>query len=196
VLETTVDHLLQNVLGAAADYEAAEEALTRAYNADSTPAAWESAARFAKRRAAEVAIAIDALTDRCFTELGRSKPDVRTDVSALCAWPGSGAPRSGAHNRVRGVSNAYKHQDLTDHTLPIRSNNDVLVVGSGWGMDGCGVGKYGGLPEVLVSETAGEQFKFSGDVLVAIAAWFRFLVANGAVLPAGPFRCCGIQVHP
>ncbi|WP_334147711.1 type II toxin-antitoxin system toxin DNA ADP-ribosyl transferase DarT [Hyphomicrobium sp.] len=61
-LEATLDHLLHNVLAAAADYEAAEQALTQAYKGDSAPAAWEAAARAAKRRAAEVAIAIDGLT--------------------------------------------------------------------------------------------------------------------------------------
>ena len=63
-------------------------------------------------------------------------------------------------------------------------------------MDGWGVGKYGGVPEVLVHETGGDQFKFLGDVLIAICAWFKFLAANGAALPAGPIQVCGLQVHP
>lgn len=195
MLENTVDHLLHNVLAAATDYMAAEDALSQAYGADRTPAAWERAARLAKRRAAEVAIAIDALTDRCATELARSKSSIRADISAQCVWPGSGADRLGAHNRVRGVANAYKHQDLSDPTLPIASNDDVLAVGSGWGMDGWGVGKYGGVPEVLVHETAGNRFKFLGDVPTAMAAWFKFLAANGATLPAGPIRVGNLQVH-
>jgi hypothetical protein len=73
MLESAVDHLVHNVLAAAADYYAAEQALTRAYNDDPTPSAWGTAARTAKRRAAEVAIAIDGLTDRASTELGRRK---------------------------------------------------------------------------------------------------------------------------
>jgi hypothetical protein len=196
MLETTVDHLVHNVLAAAADYYAAEQALTQAYSSDPVPASWEAAARTAKRRAADVAIAIDGLTDRCATELTRSKTRIRTDISALCLWPGSSADRLGAHNRVRGVAQAYKHQDLTDPTLPIASNNEVLAVGSGWGMDGYGVGKYGGVPEVLVHETGGDRFKFLGDVPTAIAAWFKFLAANGATLPTGPIQVGNLQVHP
>ena len=195
-LEATLDHHLHYDLAAAADYPAAEQALTQAYNSDPTPAAWELAARTAKRRAAEVAVAIDGLTDRCATELARSKSNIRTDISALCLWPSSSAARLGAHDRVRGVANAYKHQDLNDPTLPIASNNDVLTVGSGWGMDGWGVGKDGGVPEVLVHETGGDQFKFLGDVPIAICAWFKLLAANGAALPAGPIQVCGLQVHP
>jgi hypothetical protein len=195
MLEDTVDHLLHNVLAAAADYAAAEQALTQAYNTDPAPAAWEAAARTAKRRAADAAVAIDGLTDRCATELGHSKSSVRRGITALCLWPGSGADRLGAHNRVRGVAQAYKHQELDDTTLPIASNDDVLAVGSGWGMDGWGVGKYGGIPEVLVHETAGDRFKFLGDVPTAIAAWFKFLAANGATLPAGPIHVGNLQVH-
>jgi hypothetical protein len=195
MLERTTHHLINNVLAAAADYDSAEQALTQAYNSDPAPPAWEAAARAAKRRAAEVAIAIDGLTDRCAAELARSKSSMRLDISALCLWPGTGAPRLGAHDRVRGVANAYKHHDLHDSSLPIVSDDDVLVVGLGWGLDGWGVGKYGGV-EVLVHETGGERFKFLGDVPVAIAAWFRVLGANGATLPPGPYRCCGLQMHP
>lgn len=196
MLDRTTDHLINNVLAAAADYDSAEQALTLAYNSDPAPAAWEAAARAAKRRAAEAAIAIDGLTDRCATELTRSKSSIRADISALCLWPGSIAERLGAHDRVRGVANAYKHQDLNDTTLPISSDDDVLAVGSGWGMDGWGVGKYGGIPEVLVHESGGDRFKFLGDVPTAIAAWFKFLAANGATLPAGPIQVGNLQVHP
>lgn len=196
MLDKTTDHLINNVLAAAADYAAAEQALTLAYTRDSAPAAWEFAARAAKRRAAEVAIAIDGLTDRCASELTRSKSSIRADISALCLRPGTGAARLGAHDRVRGVANAYKHQDLADPSLPIASNEDVLVVGSGWGMDGWGVGKYGGIPEVLVHETGGDRFKFLGDIPTAIEAWFKFLAANGATSPSGTIVVCGLQVHP
>jgi len=55
--------------------------------------------------------------------------------------PNSMTPRVGALERVRGVANAYKHQNLNDPKLPISSDADVLVVGSGYGVDGYGVGK-------------------------------------------------------
>ena len=114
VLEDAADHLLHNVIAAAADYEAAERDLTSAYLADATPAAWETEARTAKRRAAELAIAIDGLADRCTSELGLSLTVIRSQVSALCLWPGSGAPRTGALARVMGVANVYKHQNLSN----------------------------------------------------------------------------------
>ncbi len=59
---------------------------------------------------------------------------------------------------------------------------------------GC-VGKYEGV-EVLVRERGGDIRKFLGDAPAAILAWFRFLAAHGAVLPAGPFLVCGLQAHP
>jgi len=49
----TVDHLIHNVIPAATDYMTAENELTAAYAKDVNPAAWESAGRHGKRRAAE-----------------------------------------------------------------------------------------------------------------------------------------------
>lgn len=195
MLEGAVDHLIQNVLAAARDYEAAERDLTAAFQADNDPAAWEAEARTAKRRAAEVAIAIDGLAERCKAELGLSLTQIRTDVSSLCTWPGSGSPRAGALDRVRGVANAYKHQNLSDPSLPISSDADVLVVGLGYGLDGFGVGKFSGV-EVLVRETGGTTYKFMGDLPVAIAAWFKFLAQHGATLPSGSFQLFGLQLRP
>jgi hypothetical protein len=195
LLDDAVDHLIHYVLPAAADYNAAEQALSDAYRADPTPAGWEAAARTAKRRAAELAIAIDGLTDRCMVELGLSNTAIRQAIAVLCFWPGTTNLRVGAHDRVRGVANAYKHQNLRDQTLPISSDADILVVGAGWGIDGFGVGKHGGV-EVLVQERGGNIRKFLGDAPTAISAWFAYLAANGATLPAGPYVICGIQVYP
>lgn len=195
MLREAVDHLLYNVLSASADYDAAEQALTAAFNTNKDPVAWEAAARTAKRRAAELAIAIDGLTDRSIGELSMSKTALRAQISARCTWPGSGAPRTGVLERVRGVANAYKHRKLTDSSLPITSEADILVVGLGYGLDGWNVGKAG-RPEVLVSETGGTKYKFLGDAPVAIAAWFKFLHHHGATLPPGPFTSCSIQVYP
>ncbi|RWK53159.1 hypothetical protein [Mesorhizobium sp.] len=161
MLADTVDHLLHNVLPAAADYEAAEDALSKAYAAGQTPAAWEAVARTAKRRAAELAVAIDGLTDRCAGELGISKTAIRKSIAALCFWPGGTSLRMGAHDRVRGVAGVYKHQNLSDPTLPIASEADVLVVGLGYGLDGFGVGKPGGV-EVLAQERSGAKWKLPG----------------------------------
>ncbi len=192
---TTLDHLINNVLPAAADYDLAELDLTAAHRADPADAAWASAANKAKRRAAEVAIAIDALTDWLAEETGQSKKAIRASLPAFCVWPSSGASRLGAHDRVRGVANAYKHVNLNDPSLPITSQNDVLVVGLGFGLDAWGVGKLGGV-EVLVQERDGTRYKFLGDVPTSIAAWFKFLGSLGVALPAGPFSVCGLQIHP
>jgi hypothetical protein len=188
--DSTVNHLINNVLPSANDYEVAEAALTAAYAADSTPAMWETAANLAKRRAAELAIAVDGLTDRCCNELGSSKAYIRKSVTALCVWPGTSLPRPDCIERVRGVANAYKHENLTDKTLPITSASDVLVVALGYGLDAFGVGKYSGV-EVIVRDKAGQSWKFLGD---AVVGWFRFLSAQGAVLPCGPYYVCGLRV--
>lgn len=96
---------------------------------------------------------------------------------------------------MRGVANAYKHQNLSDPTLRIASDADVLVVGLGYGLDGYGVGKFGGA-EVIVRETAGTSWKFLGDAPTTIGAWFPFLIVHGAALPSGAYLVCNIQVHP
>lgn len=195
MLDSAVDHLIHNVLPSARDYDAAELALSQAYARDPSPAAWEAEARAAKRHAAHVAIAVDGLTDRCLTELGLSKEAIRDAVSKLCLWPGTKFPRPDAIDRIRGVANAYKHENLADKTLPITSDRDILVVGVGWGVEAWGVGKWGGV-EVIVHDKTGTQWKFMGDAPVAVNAWFSFLKAHGATLPTDPGKVCGVQLQP
>jgi len=195
MLDSAADHLIHNVLPSARDYDAAEDTLSQAYTRDPSPAAWETEARAAKRHAANLAIAIDGLTDRCFNELGLSKEAIRDAVSTLCIWPGTEFLRTGAIERIRGVANAYKHENLRDPTLPITSDRDVLVVGLGWGVETYGAGKYGGV-EVIVHDKVGEQWKFLADAPVAISAWMHFLKARGASLPDVPHTVCGFQLRP
>jgi len=64
MLENTVDHLLHNVLAAATDYMAAEDALSQAYGADRTPAAWERAARPAGSSTPSRSVASPAMAPR------------------------------------------------------------------------------------------------------------------------------------
>jgi len=195
LLDVAVDHLIHNVLPAAADYEAAENALSLAYAEDPTPDRWEAAARLTKRRAAELAIAIDGLTDRSEIDLGGTKGQIRNLVAALCNWPGTSAGRPDCLERVRGVANAYKHANLNDPNLPISSEADVLVVSTGFGVDAYGAGKFGGV-EVILRDKAGTSWKFLADAPVALVGWFRFLQAQGAALPSGPYKVCNLQVHP
>jgi hypothetical protein len=193
MLNSAVDHLLHNVLPAAVDYIAAEDMLSLAYKSSVLTADWDTEARLAKRRAAELAIAIDGLPDRCKKDLGLTVVHIRASVATLCIFPGATSLRQGSLERVRGVANAYKHENLSDPTLPIMSEADILVVGLGYGLDGFGVGKCGGV-EVLVREKSGLSWKFLGDAPTTIAAWFRFLRARGAVLPAGPYHFGGLVI--
>jgi hypothetical protein len=159
MLASAVQHLLHNVLSAALDYLAAEEALSLAYKTNSATGGWEAEARLAKRRAAELAIAIDGLPDRCKQDLALSVIQIREAVAAICVWPGTALFRVGCLERVRGAANAYKHENLTDPTLPITSDADILVVGLGYGLDAFGVDKFSGV-EVLVREISGVSWKF------------------------------------
>lgn len=195
MLGHAVEHLIHNVLPAASDYATAERELTQAYREAHSEQGWESAARTAKRRASELAIAIDGLTDRCTADTGFTKNSIRRAISELCYWPGGTSLRAGAHDRIRAIANAYKHRTLSDPSLPIASEDDILVVGLGFGLEASGVGKWGGV-EVLVQEKSGDRKKFIGDAPVVIGAWFRFLAAQGVTLPSRPIFVCNLQVHP
>jgi hypothetical protein len=65
LLKSTVDHLISNVIPAARDYDDAEKALSSAFSAARCEqGTCKTECETAKRRAAEVAIAIDGLADR------------------------------------------------------------------------------------------------------------------------------------
>jgi hypothetical protein len=194
-LTKTIDHLVHDVMAAAEDYDRAERALTDAIaRANGDLAICDPEVRQAKRRAAQVAIAIDGLADRAKVELGIGSIDrVREDVAALCEI--GGVKREGCLDRVRGVANAYKHQNLSDARLPILSDDDVLAAGLGYGLDGYGVGKPSGI-EILVVQKNGERWKFLGDVPWALAGWFRYLRRHGAKFPLDRYMACGLQVGP
>lgn len=194
-LQSVLDHLLTNVLPAADEYAEAERQLSEAFSQDENAANWKAAADRAKRRASDLAVAIDGLTDRAHIATGTSKTAIRKSVGDLCLWPGGESPRTDALERVRAIANAYKHQELTDTSLPISSERDVLALGAGFGVDGWGVGKFGGV-EVLITDKSGKTWKFLGDAVVSIAAWFRFLNAAGISLPTDPVHSLNVQVHP
>jgi hypothetical protein len=191
-LNRTCHHLITNVIPAARDYHDAEKALSVAFTiANRDPSKCQTEAATAKRRAAEVAIAIDGLADRAATALGTTPNEIREDVALLCSV--MGVLRQGCIDRVCAVANAYKHDGLTDKKHPIRSDADVLVVGLGYGLDGYGMGKFNGV-EVMVRQTNGEQRKFLADVPYAIAGWFQFLRQHGAALPSLRYTVCGLVV--
>jgi len=190
-LPETLIHLLSDVLDAASDYYEAEQALSQAQH----EGIWAQEAATAKRKAAILAVAIDGLSDRASRELGIRIERVRSSVSALCILPGTQTVRPSAFERVNSVANAYKHFVLSKQSHVISSYDDVLVVASGYGSDGYGVGKFGGV-EVLVREKSGERWKFLGDVPAVINGWIHFLQGKGVALPSDPIEVCGLRVHP
>jgi hypothetical protein len=99
------------------------------------------------------------LADRAKGELGIKIDLVRTQAAALCEI--KGVKRDGC--RVRGVANAYEHQDFTGERLPILSNDDVLAAALGYGLEGYGVAKPGGV-EIIVNEKGRERRKFLADL--------------------------------
>jgi hypothetical protein len=191
LLVGTLSHLIQNVLPAATEYQSAEDELSHAYQAGQ----WVQEALTAKRKAAELAVAIDGMSDRAGLETKCTVENIRSALSALCFWPGSKIARQDAFLRVHSVANAYKHSKLARPKHAINSFEDVLVVGLGFGLDAYGVGKYGGV-EVLIRDKSGTLWKFLGDAPTAVCAWFRFLRNAGAVLPTETHRVCGVKVHP
>ena len=192
MLQRALDHLLKNVLPAADEYDSAEKALSAAFSAaggDQVTCQTES--NTAKRRAADVAVAIDGLADRAAAALGITPNAIRAQVSALCAIETN--LREECIDRVCAVANAYKHDDLRDPKHPIRSDDDVLVVGAGYGIDGHGLGKFSGI-EVMVHQTNGEQRKVLADVPYSIAGWIAFFKQHGTNLPSGEIYVCGMCV--
>jgi hypothetical protein len=192
MLQRTLDHFLKSVLPAAGDYHSAETALSMAYTAaGNVQHKCLAEANNAKRQAANVAIAIDGLADRAANAFNATPQSIRDQVSALCVI--DGVKREGCLARICAVANAYKHDELNDPKHPIKSNDDVLVVGGGYGVDGFGIGKYSGI-EVMVHQTDGDKRKFLGDVPFAIAGWISFLKKHGAELPNGTIMVCGMRV--
>lgn len=193
MLKSTVDHLIVNVIPAAQDYNDAEVSLTAALAAaNGDQSKCHAECETAKRRAAEVAVAVDGLADRAARALGSTPNAVRAQVASLSAIYGT--VRHGCVDRVCAVANAYKHDVLNDPKHPIGSDGDVLVVGAGYGIDGWGMGKYGGL-EVMVHQIDGQQCKFLADVPYTVAGWFAFLKQEGASLPQTSFTICGLPVN-
>ncbi|MCW1839770.1 hypothetical protein [Prosthecomicrobium hirschii] len=189
-----MSHLIDNALPAAADYFVAEQELSAAYEAgQSDLSACRLEADKAKRLAAQVAIAIDGLADRAGHALQLRPSEVRQQVGPLCLLGTS--QRIGCIERVRAVADAYKHDELSNPQHPIRSNDDVLVVAPGFGIDGYGVGKLDAV-EVMVHQINGELWKVLGDVPAAIRGWLNFLSSHGATLNVSDITVCGVKVWP
>jgi hypothetical protein len=191
MLKSALNHLLTNVLPAAQDYHRAENELSAAFAQNAGPSCWAAAGQHARRRAAEIAIAIDGLADRAANDLGITPDNIRNSVASYCTIDGLARP--GSIERVCAVANAYKHGGPLRGKHPVASELDILATGAGYGIDGYSIGKFGGV-EVLVTERDGTVRKLLGDVPWAIAGWFQFLAAQGAALPPDDYRVCGLCV--
>jgi hypothetical protein len=191
VFTNTVSHLLNNVLPAARDYAEAESELSHAFGRDPDPRKWGQEGQHAKRRAAEVAIAIDGLADRAAVALSLTPEQVRKQVASCCVI--NGAARPGSIERVCAVANAYKHAGQLKAKHPITSESDVLATGAGYGVDAFEAGKFSGV-EVVVNQKDGTVRKLLADVPWSIAGWFRFLADHGAALPPEEQVVCNLVV--
>lgn len=105
MLTETLNHLLINVLPAARDYKRTENELSAAFSCNADPQSWATEGQQAKRRAAEVVIAIDGLADRAASTLELAPDNVRKQVAQCCVI--GGAQGQGCIERVWAVANAY-----------------------------------------------------------------------------------------
>jgi hypothetical protein len=187
-------HLFDSVLPAAAEYFAAEQLLSAAYEANGRDLnRCEVEAKRAKRLAANVAVALDGLADRAAKELNLAIDMVRNQVQPLCRLGTS--ERLGCIMRVRAVADAYKHDQLTNPAHAITSNDDILIVAPGYGIDGYGVGKFGGV-ELVVDQHNGDRRKFLGDVPAAVRGWLSYMALNGVSILAAEITVCNVKVWP
>jgi len=193
MVSRTTDFLLDFVLPAADDYLAAENALSQAFAAAQNVALCQLQANLAIRRACEVAIAIDGLTDRAHIETAQSMAVIRASVDTLSVINGN--QRQDAFARVSAAANAYKHSNLANPRHPITSFGNILAVGAGYGIDGYGIGKYADV-EVILTQNNGTQRKFLGDVPYSIRGWLSYLQLNGATLPTATITVCQVTVWP
>lgn len=179
--QRVADHFTKRVLPSGLEYRTAEVALSAAFiKRAEAPPEFEEAQSEAVRKASELAVAFDGLVDRAARASGNSKSEVMRQVSDLCRI--NGHLREGALSRMSAVANAHKHDSLDDKRHPIQSSDDILAVGSGYGMDAFGVGKMGE-PEVMVHQNDGTVRKFLGDGWACTNGWHAYLLTKGVDLP-------------
>lgn len=192
MLNETVQHLLNSVIPSAREYEAAEHELSMKFSSvNQDLSQCKSEGETAKRKAAQLAVAIDGLVDRASIELSLTKKEIRSEVEKLSRL--SDVDRIDAVARINSVANAYKHFELNDPKRLVNSYNDVLYVGAGFGVDGYGVGKFGG-PEVIITTNDNTKWKFLGDVTAAIKGWFQYLSSHNTELPCEEHTIWGVVV--
>ncbi|WP_299346956.1 hypothetical protein, partial [uncultured Maritalea sp.] len=139
--------------------------------------AWTQS-KTAVRKAFVLCVAIDGLADRYCKEQSVSRKEVLKRVSEFCYYREPRAIREGVIYRIWSIANAHRHGVLDDDRNELLSDKDVLCCATAYGSGVFGVGKYGGLPEVLITTKNGDVFKFLGDSAAVLAGWLRFLKLN------------------
>jgi len=186
----TVHYLEREVLSAAADYAAVEGDLDFAF----TPADQIDLRRLVKRRAYELAVAINGLTKCAADELGIPVAAVRQQVADFCAWP-DGTLRDGCFGRVQKAADVFESFNLTDPSLLIDSDSDILVVTCGHDVDRRVVWRDN-KEKVLFRNGGSAIWKFAGDAVITLRGWYRYLHIQGAALPPLPAEICNIRLYP
>lgn len=179
----TLRHFVEIALPEAAAYEKAELDLSSAYLQHRDLSLCSRQAVDARRIAGNLAVAIDGLADRAALDLGGSTTRAQAIqlVSPSVTFGPGGLDRPDCLKRITGTAVVRRHAIAKDPKVLIKSEDDVLAVGLGYGLDAYGVGKDGG-PEVLVQDAAGQKWKFLGDAYCALSGWAQFLSSRGVPL--------------
>jgi hypothetical protein len=179
-MTSAFSHFLNFCLPACHDYEKAEADLSKASANAKTESDWSEAGLNAVRQAFIASVAIEGLYERAMEDYQiKSKLKLMNVIGAYAKFPG-GANRPDSVQRVSSVANAYKHAKLNAPHHVIERSNQVLSAGSGYGIDGFGVGKFSGI-EVLINTNDGKVRKFMGDLPCVMRGWARFFFDKGLV---------------
>lgn len=180
-----VDRFESRVLPTAIDYEIAEIALSEAIE-EGSEAVVHNARREVLRRGMQLASAIQNFVDYTLDAAGFSSKSVLIERLDQLTWFEPGGDLRACFWRLNAAANVEKHSGRKSDRI-IRDENDVLVVGAGFGVDGFGVGKFGG-EELLLNSSDGKTYKFIGDAAAALLAGARYLTEAGypPELPSHP----------
>ncbi len=177
--ETTrfVSFLNEDTIIRARAYEAIENEFSKATLLPSEESL-EEIKKECLRKAKDLAISIDGLADRYGLITKQSRAEIIKLVQPYCTMGIGGSLRNDCLNRIRSVAVVHRHGIAHDPSLPIRDESDILYIGSSYGKDAYGVGKYSG-EEVFARDASGEEYKFLADSAASIFGWFVFTGKKG-----------------
>ena len=189
-----VKHLVEDVLPRVREYVEAENRLTEAFIRHRSEEHCAAEIADARRKASDLAVAIDGLADRCERDHMMSRPEALVAVRPLCSyWDGGGT--CPALDVIRAVAVGYKHFSIRDQSLGISTYEQVQARSTGFGQGGFGLGKFGGVPETTVTYNEGDRLeKFLSVVPAALRGWTRFLHSQGVEIPFESMEVFGIEI--